>query len=110
MEAVTWNQIGIQSKPIVLLNVLGYYAPLSSLVRSGIDTGFIAPQNEQLLVFVDGPSSDPEENAAFDWGAAALTALEGWAPPADQHFSFDWTLQKPGTDGASRTQGALNAT
>jgi hypothetical protein len=94
LEVTTWTQIGIHDKPVVLLNVLSFWNPMRDLIRSGIREGFILSHNEQLIVFVDGPS-DHDEHETFDWGTAALQALDSWhgnlAKPA-----FDWSKQMGG--------------
>ncbi|KAF5372881.1 hypothetical protein D9758_001554 [Tetrapyrgos nigripes] len=68
VEVTTWTQLGIHNKPVVVLNVLSFYDPLRVLIKSAIAAGFIRPYNENLIVFVDGPSSsDPTEQENFDW-------------------------------------------
>ena len=74
---------------MVLLNVLNFYDPLRSLIQSGIKEGFIQPHNENLVVFVDGPS-DMKEHDTFDWGKAAIDALDGWDGGLVQSLPFDW--------------------
>ena len=49
LEVITWAQLGIQRKPIGVLNVGGYYDPLVELVSRGIELGFIRPQFERLF-------------------------------------------------------------
>lgn len=39
-EALTWRQLGLHSKPIVVLNTDGYWTPLRALVDHVIDQGF----------------------------------------------------------------------
>ena len=39
-ETLTWRQLGLHSKPIVLLSVDDYWAPLSSLMSHVVDQGF----------------------------------------------------------------------
>lgn len=39
-EALTWAQLGLHAKPILLLDVEGYWAPLNALVRHVVDQGF----------------------------------------------------------------------
>jgi hypothetical protein len=46
-------------------------------VKGTIGVGFIEPQHERLIIFVDGPK-DPKEHENFDWGKAALEALDNW--------------------------------
>ncbi|KAF9265763.1 hypothetical protein L218DRAFT_897572 [Marasmius fiardii PR-910] len=99
-EAVTWTQLGIHNKPVVLLNVLSFYDPLRGLVDNAVNSGFIQPYNQNLVVFVNGPTAQ-EEHETFDWGTAALEALESW------HLSrtgtptglFDWTKKMDGGCG-----------
>ena len=43
-EALAWNQLGIHSKPIILLNVEGYYDELYSFSLKASKEGFI-PQS-----------------------------------------------------------------
>jgi uncharacterized protein (TIGR00730 family) len=59
-EAVTWNQLGIHDKPVVALDVAGYWEPLRGLVGRAVDQGFVAPANRGLLTF----AADPEELVA----------------------------------------------
>lgn len=79
---------------IVVLNVLSYYNPLRELIRTGIREGYVSPQSESLIVFVDGPE-DPNAHDDFDWGEAALRALEvPRTKSAD--LLYDWTKRKTG--------------
>jgi hypothetical protein len=94
---------------VVILNVLGYYEPIRALLKNALEAGLVQPFNESLLVFVDGPA-DHSEHSSFDWGAAALSALDGWQRPAQNAFRFDWTLAAPGSDGQPETQTTLQAT
>ncbi|KAH9032372.1 hypothetical protein EDB83DRAFT_2543688 [Lactarius deliciosus] len=74
MEAITWTQLGIHTKPVVIVNVLGFYDPLRAQIKGAIASGFIKPSNERLVIFIDSPpGTDP---TGFDWGTAALTALD----------------------------------
>ncbi|ROW09155.1 hypothetical protein VPNG_05751 [Cytospora leucostoma] len=55
MEACTWNQLGIQSLGICLLNVNGFYDGLLSWIQKSVDEGFIAPANAGILVNATTP-------------------------------------------------------
>ncbi len=48
-EIVTWKQLRQHSKPIVVLNVNGYWTPFARLVRSIIDGGFAHPAITDLF-------------------------------------------------------------
>ena len=50
MEVITWNQLGIHSKGVVVFNIDGYYNGLLQWVRNAVSAGFIAPGNAGILV------------------------------------------------------------
>jgi hypothetical protein len=79
MEMTTWSQLQIQAKPVVLLNVNGYYSPLRVFIEgyvsylsahrrsttdaesltlsfSAIEAGFLSPTHRDFLLFIDDPS------------------------------------------------------
>ncbi|HEV2462624.1 MAG TPA: TIGR00730 family Rossman fold protein, partial [Acidobacteriaceae bacterium] len=49
MEIVTWAQLGIHSKPCVLVNVAGYYDALMRFLDVGVSEGFIRAENRALV-------------------------------------------------------------
>lgn len=49
-EVITWNQLGIHDKGVVLFNIEGYYDGLISWVQTAVSSGFIAPGNAGILV------------------------------------------------------------
>lgn len=55
LEACTWNQLGIQSLGICLLNINGFYDGLLSWLDKSVDEGFIAPANKGILVSATAP-------------------------------------------------------
>ena len=52
-ESLTWNQLGIQSKPIVILNIENYYATLKEFVNNAVAEGFLPKSTSKELIFVD---------------------------------------------------------
>jgi len=50
LEITTWAQLGLHAKPIGLLDVRGYFAPLVTLVERAVVEGFVAAENRGLLV------------------------------------------------------------
>ncbi|KAG9086305.1 hypothetical protein FS749_003733 [Ceratobasidium sp. UAMH 11750] len=90
LEVVTWNQLGVHTKPVIVLNVLGYYEPLRQMIQIGVRAGFIKPQNASFVTILDAPSDG-------DWGAALLEALRTWKPDAGAGYKWTWTEQ--GMDG-----------
>lgn len=95
MEVTTWSQLGIHNKPTIIVNVRSFYNPLRELIRNGVREGFIMPQNERLVLFVDGPE-DEAQHESFDWGKAALDALDGWQA-SERAIYYDWTKRKDGS-------------
>ena len=51
-EAITLRQLGFFKKPIVLLDVAGYWRPLHDLVAQVIEAGFAAPDADRLYAAV----------------------------------------------------------
>ncbi|KAF8163180.1 hypothetical protein B0H34DRAFT_672244 [Crassisporium funariophilum] len=89
LEVTTWTQIGIHDKPVVLLNVLRFWEPLRGLIQNSLDAGFIRDSSKRLVIFVDGPVA-LEEHESFDWGRAALDALDHWERGQVEPL-FDWS-------------------
>ena len=52
-ESLTWNQLGLQSKPIVLLNIEDYYSTLAEFVEHSVLEGFLPRSTAGELIFVD---------------------------------------------------------
>ena len=52
-ESLTWNQLGIQSKPIVILNIENYYATLKEFVNHAVTEGFLPNSTSKELLFID---------------------------------------------------------
>jgi uncharacterized protein (TIGR00730 family) len=48
-EIVVGRQLGFHSKPIVLVNIAGYYDPLLAMVEHGIEHHFIKPECRELF-------------------------------------------------------------
>lgn len=61
-EVLTWRQLGLHGKPIVLLSVEGYWSPLSALLTHIVDQGFADPS---LLDFVETTTSASETITAL---------------------------------------------
>ena len=50
MEMVTWNQLGIHHRGIVLLNIDGYWDGLLAWVKNSAEEGFVSEANQGILV------------------------------------------------------------
>jgi uncharacterized protein (TIGR00730 family) len=47
-EILTWNQLGLVHKPLVLLDVDGFWASLFDQIQRMIDAGLVRPQHRRL--------------------------------------------------------------
>ena len=47
-EMLTWDQLGLQSKPIVFLDVEGYWTPLLAMFDRAVDAGFVRSVHRAL--------------------------------------------------------------
>lgn len=56
-EVLTWRQLGLHDKPILILNTEGYWDPLLTLVDHVIAQGFADPSLGGFLTVVDTPES-----------------------------------------------------
>ncbi|WP_147125426.1 TIGR00730 family Rossman fold protein [Shimia ponticola] len=52
-EVLTWAQIGLHNKPIVLVNVGGYWNPLIDLIKHTVDHGFAGESVMSLFSVAD---------------------------------------------------------
>jgi uncharacterized protein (TIGR00730 family) len=67
-EVWTWRQLGYHDKPVGLLDVDGYYAPLLGFLDRTVAQGFVAPPQRELLLTATDPA------ALLDAVGAAITA------------------------------------
>jgi uncharacterized protein (TIGR00730 family) len=69
LEMLTWTQLGVHLKPVGALDVGGYFTGLRRLLTDGVEAGFVAPDNADLLLVDDDPSR-------------LLDRLAAWQPPS----------------------------
>ncbi len=55
LEAITWNQLGLQRKNIGLLNIGGYFDPLVRFIDHAVQEGFIKKSQRELFLVEDRP-------------------------------------------------------
>jgi uncharacterized protein (TIGR00730 family) len=48
MEIITWKQLGLYRKPVVILNTNQYYDPLLMMLRRAVEEHFIHPRHASL--------------------------------------------------------------
>ena len=55
-ETVTWAQTGAHEKPVGLLNVRNYYAPLMAAIDHAVQEGFIFQEHRDSLFLEEDPN------------------------------------------------------
>lgn len=58
-EIITWRQLGLHDKPILLLDSGGYWQPFRALLEHVIDGGFARPETARLITVVDNIADIP---------------------------------------------------
>ena len=74
-EALTWGQIGAHQKPIGLLNMRDYYAPLLTAIDHAVSEGFIFPEHRAVLYCESEPQKLLEQMEAHKH---PLEAVKRW--------------------------------
>ena len=61
MEIITWKQLGLYDKPVVILNARGYFDPLLAMFRRAVDERFMRPQHAGLWTVASTPAEAVEQ-------------------------------------------------
>ena len=56
LEIITWKQLGIYLKPIVILNIEGFYNPLLEMLQRAIEGNFMRQQHAYIWRVADTPA------------------------------------------------------
>jgi uncharacterized protein (TIGR00730 family) len=51
-EIVTWRQLGLHDKPIVVIDSGGFWQKLKALIEHLVASGYATPQNSALIEYV----------------------------------------------------------
>ena len=78
-EAVSWAQLGYHAKPVGLLNAFGFFDGLLAFQRHMVETGFIRPAHEGIIIaeneldlLLERMTAHEPVKAIFDMKAADL--------------------------------------
>ena len=55
LECITWRQLGLHDRPIVVIDVDGYWRPLARLIDHVVRAGFAGPEAPSLYQVVSSP-------------------------------------------------------
>lgn len=72
-EVTTWSQLGLHAKPVVLLDVDGFWDPLAAQLDRMVTVGLLKPSNRELIQRAATPD-------------AALSALAAAQPPREEKW------------------------
>lgn len=71
-ETVTWAQTGAHEKPVGLLNVRHYYAPLMAAIDHAVQEGFIFPEHRDVLFLEEDPGVLIDKMERYEHPRAAV--------------------------------------
>jgi len=80
-EILTWSQLGLHTKPTGLLDIDGYYAPLTAFFDQMLNEQFIDDSHRAMILLEKDP-------------AALLARFEAYQPPTGDKAA--WALGKSG--------------
>ncbi|HEY5300984.1 MAG TPA: TIGR00730 family Rossman fold protein [Acetobacteraceae bacterium] len=74
LEVITWRQLGLHDKPILLCDVAGSAAPLVAAIEAAIARGFATPAMRGLFMVTEGVEATLDAIGAMEPGEGAPAA------------------------------------
>jgi uncharacterized protein (TIGR00730 family) len=77
-EVWTWALLGIHAKPVALLDVGSYWAPLLAFLDGAVAAGFVRPAHRAMLLVDDDPDRLLDRLASYEppevrrWGPSTI--------------------------------------
>jgi len=71
-ETITWAQTGAHEKPVGLLNIRNYYAPLLAAIDHAMNEGFIFQEHRDALFYDSEPNKLLDSMAKYEHPRAAV--------------------------------------
>jgi uncharacterized protein (TIGR00730 family) len=71
-ETVTWAQTGAHEKPVGLLNVRNYYAPLMAAIDHAVQEGFVFQEHRDVLFMAEEPNALIDKMEKYEHPYAAV--------------------------------------
>jgi len=78
-EVTTWSQLGLHAKPVVLLDVDGFWHPLVAQLDRMVAVGLLKPSNRALIQLADSP-----DDALASLRSARPVREEKWITPGER--------------------------
>ncbi len=60
LEIITWKQLGLYLKPIVILNTNGYYNPIIEMLDKAIENNFMRKEHKKMWEVANTPEEAVE--------------------------------------------------
>ncbi|KAI7855941.1 hypothetical protein BDC45DRAFT_544780 [Circinella umbellata] len=89
LEMITWSQLNIHSKPILLLNINGYYDLFIKWIEHCVEEKFIHGNNARIFVVCNTVQE-------------CLDALKSYEAP-EGRYGLDWVKTEDGQSGRNMT-------
>jgi uncharacterized protein (TIGR00730 family) len=58
-EVLTWKQLRLHDKPIVVVDIDGYWRPMLDMMDAMIEAGFVRPEHRRLMRVVGAVADVP---------------------------------------------------
>ena len=71
-ETVTWAQTGAHEKPVGLLNIRNYYAPLLAAIDHAVQEGFVFQEHRDALFMAEEPNALIDKMEKYEHPYAAV--------------------------------------
>jgi uncharacterized protein (TIGR00730 family) len=78
LEVITWKRLGIFTKPIVIVNIEGYFDALITMLNRAVDEHFMREEHRQMWMVVETPEevlAAIENSVNWDKNARSFAAL-----------------------------------
>lgn len=78
LEVITWKRLGIFTKPIIIVNIEGYFDALVSMLNRAADEHFMREEHKQMWKVVETPEevlSAIHSSVSWDENARSFAAL-----------------------------------
>lgn len=78
LEVITWKRLGIFTKPIVIVNLEGYFDALISMLNRAVDEHFMRDEHREMWKVVESPEevfSAIQNSVSWDENARSFAAL-----------------------------------
>lgn len=72
LEVITWKQLGLFTKPVVILNINGFFDPLLDMLNKAVDEKFMRLEHKQIWCVANRADDVLDAiNSAAEWSESA---------------------------------------